>query len=158
LTGFIGCLVAQLNSIIASIWTYDVQVQPCGLDSGELDYKFPIEAFAGGTTLHVDDIREGSKGQQQVINLASQLTTMLYMGMTDYPLFLDEPGEGFDEQHRVHLMAFVKQLMSSDQHSQLFMVSHYAATHGSLTGAEVLVLNGLNVTVPGEYNKHVVML
>jgi DNA repair exonuclease SbcCD ATPase subunit len=155
LTGFIGCLTAQLNSIINSVWSYEMFVQPCGLDSGELDYKFPLQIT---TSDHVvDDIRNGSKAQQQIVNFAFQLTAMLYMEMTDYPLYLDEPGEGFDEQHRINLMTFVKQLMDADQHSQLFMISHYAATHGSLLSAQVLVLDSSNIAVPGEYNQHVVL-
>lgn len=155
LTGFITCLVGQLNSIIGTLWTYDMAVQPCGMSSGELDYRFPLQIQSAE---HVaPDVAKGSKAQQQVVNFAFQLTVMLYMEMTDYPLYLDEPGEGFDEQHRTNLIGFVKQLMDANHHSQLFLVSHYAATHGSLVNSEVLVLDSNNITVPGEFNKHVVM-
>ena len=155
LTGFITCLVGQLNSIIAALWTYDMTVQPCGMASGELDYRFPLQIQSAD---HVaPDVAKGSKAQQQVVNFAFQLTVMLYMELTDYPLYLDEPGEGFDEQHRTNLIGFVKQLMDANHHSQLFLVSHYAATHGSLINSEVLVLDSSNITVPGEFNKHVVM-
>jgi hypothetical protein len=155
LSGDIGCLVAQLNSVIASIWTYDMTVVSCGLETGELDYKFPVRI--GSETKLRPDVFKTSKGQQQVIDLAFHLTAMLYLDLTDYPLFLDEPGEGFDEQHRVGLISFVKQLMEMNQHSQLFLISHYAASHGSFVGAEVLVLDDRNISVPGEYNTHVVM-
>ncbi|QVD49383.1 hypothetical protein LUCX_313 [Xanthomonas phage vB_XciM_LucasX] len=155
LSGDIGCLVAQLNSIIASIWTYGMKVISCGLDTGELDYKFPVE-FETHDNRPVD-VSKTSKGQRQVIDLAFQLTAMLYMDFTDYPLFLDEPGEGFDEQHRIGLMSFVKQLMDANQHSQLFMISHYASGHGSFVGAETLVLDASNISVAGDYNKHAVL-
>ncbi len=151
----IGCLVAQLNSIIGSIWTYDMTVLSCGLDSGELDYKFPLKVH--GHAEPPSDVRRGSKGQQQMVNLAFHLTVMLYAGLEGYPLFLDEPGEGFDEQHRVKLMDFVKQLMDMNRHSQLFMISHYASSHGSFTNAEVLVLDSSNISVPGSYNQHAVL-
>lgn len=154
LAGDIGCLVAQLNSIIQSIWTYDMTVLSCGLDSGELDYKFPVQFAAADNT--VPDVSKTSKGQRQVVDFAFQLTVMLYLNLTDYPLFLDEPGEGFDEQHRVKLMDFVKQLMDMNRHSQLFMISHYASGHGSFTNAEILVLDSSNISVPGVYNKHAV--
>ena len=152
LSGDIGCLVAQLNSIVGSIWTYDMTVLSCGLDSGELDYKFPVQ-FATADNV-VPDVGKTSKGQRQVIDFAFQLTVMLYLNLTDYPLFLDEPGEGFDEQHRVKLMDFVKQLMDMNRHSQLFMISHYASGHGSFTNAEILVLDSSNISVPGTYNQH----
>lgn len=155
LSSDIGCMVAQLNSVIGSIWTYDMTVLSCGLDTGELDYKFPVQ-FATSENVS-PDVAKTSKGQCQVIDFAFQLTVMLYLDLTDYPLFLDEPGEGFDEAHRVKLMDFVKQLMDSNRHSQLFMISHYASSHGSFTNAEVLVLDSSNIAVPGVYNQHVVL-
>lgn len=151
----IGCLVAQLNSVINSIWTYDFTILSCGLESGELDYKFPVQ-FAT-SDFGSPDISRTSKGQRQVIDFAFQLTVMLYLNLTDYPLFLDEPGEGFDEQHRIKLMDFVKQLMEMGRHSQLFMISHYASTHGSFVNAETLVLDASNISVPGTYNQHAVL-
>ncbi len=151
----IGCLVAQINSIIASVWTYDMSVQTCSLETGELDYRFPVQ-FAAADNV-VPDVAKTSKGQCQMIDFAFQLTAMLYLNLTDYPLFLDEPGEGFDEQHRVRLMDFVKQLMDTNRHSQLFMISHYASGHGSFTNAEVLVLDSSNISVPGTYNQHAVL-
>lgn len=153
LAGDVGCLVAQLNAIIGSIWTYGMTILPCGLDGGELDYRFPVQFESAGH--ESSDIRRTSKGQRQIIDLAFHLTVMLYLDLRDYPLFLDEPGEGFDEQHRIALMAFVRQLMDANQHSQLFMVSHYASSHGSFVNAEVLVLDDRNITVPGTYNQHV---
>lgn len=155
LSSDIGCLVAQLNSIIGSIWSYDMTILSCGLDSGELDYKFPVQFAASDN--QSPDVAKTSKGQRQVIDFAFQLTVMLYLELTDYPLFLDEPGEGFDEAHRVKLMDFVKQLMDSNRHSQLFMISHYASSHGSFTNAEVMVLDSTNIAVPGAYNQHVVL-
>ena len=155
LTGFIAILVAQLNSVISSVWTYDFSILPCELSSGELDYKFPIQVRSAEHT--GKDIGKGSKGMQQIVNLAFQLTVMLYMDLQGYPLYLDEPGEGFDEQHRANLMSFIKQLMDMGHHSQLFMVSHYASNHGAFVNAEVLVLDSSNIAVPGEYNTHVVM-
>lgn len=155
LSSDIGCLVAQLNSIVGSIWSYDMTVLSCGLESGELDYKFPVQFAAADN--QSPDVSKTSKGQKQVIDFAFQLTVMLYLDLADYPLFLDEPGEGFDEAHRVKLMDFVKQLMDTNRHSQLFMISHYASSHGSFTNAEVLVLDSSNIAVPGAYNQHAVL-
>ena len=155
ISGFIECLVGQLNSVLQTIWTYDMVIQPCGMESGELNYKFPVHVR--GEMHSSPDIDKTSKGMKQVINLAFQLTVMLYKGLTDYPLYLDEPAEGFDESHRINLMSFFKQLMDNNYHSQMFMVSHHAASHGAFSTAEVLVLDGSNIAVPGEYNKHVIL-
>ena len=149
----IGCLIAQVNSIIASIWTYDLTVAPCGLESGDLDYKFPLEV--GGATNRVPDIKFGSKAQREIVNFAFQLTAMLYLELDDYPLYLDELGASFDEQHRQNLIAFIKQLMDTKRHSMLLMVSHYADNWAAFPGAEYLVLDGTNIAVPTGHNQHV---
>jgi hypothetical protein len=151
MSGFIGCLVDQMNSILEQIWTYDLLIRPCGMDSTELDYKFPL--FGG---VPVKDVSLGSVGQQDVINFAFILTVMLYLNLTDVPLFLDEPGASFDEQHRLNLMRFVRTLVDAHQHSQLFMISHYATQHGGFGNAETMVLDGTNIAVPQYANKHVV--
>lgn len=154
LSGFINCLVAQMNSIIKAIWTYDLFILPCGLETGELDYKFPLQVRAADN--FIVDIAKGSTAQKEIINFSFLLTVMLYLELEDYPLYLDELGAGFDEQHRSNVMSFVKHLMDSNRHSQLFMVSHYAANHGSLSNCEVMVIDGSNIAVPGEINNHVV--
>ena len=155
LRGSIQCLVDQINSIIASVWTYDLAVLPCGMESEELDYKFPLQVRSVDNI--VSDISKGSTAQREIVNFAFVLTVMLYLGLSDYPLYLDELGAGFDEQHRTNVMGFVKQLIDTNHHSQLFMVSHYAANHGSFVSAQVLVLDGSNIAVPGSFNQHVQM-
>jgi hypothetical protein len=155
LSTFIGTLVAQLNSVIEAVWTYDLRVLSCGMESGDLDYKFPMQVAAADR--EVPDISKGSKGMKAMVNFAFQLTVMLYMGMEDYPLFLDEPGEGFDEQHRTNLMSFIKQLMDSGRYSQLFMISHFATSHGAFLNAQVLVLDSSNIAVPSGFNQHVLL-
>lgn len=148
----IGCLVAQVNSIIASIWTYDMTVMSCSVDMGELDYKFPLQIRSVDN--QVPDIKFGSKAQCEVVNFAFQLTAMMYLELENFPLCLDELGASFDEQHRQNLIGFIKQLMDNQRHSQLFMVSHYTASWGSFPGAQYLVLDGSNIAVPSEHNQH----
>lgn len=152
---FVGCLVAQLNAVINSIWTYSMEILPCGLDSGDLDYKFPIRVENSDNL--IPDIDKGSTSMQWIIDMAFKLTVMLYLNMEDYPLCLDEPGDGFDPQHNVNLVGFVKQLMDSGRYSQLFMVSHFDAFHGAFTNAQVVVLDTANIAVPNVYNEHVVL-
>jgi len=93
----------------------------------------------------------------EMINIAFKLTAMLYLGLLDYPLFMDEPGEGFDEQHRDQIMSLIRQMLDSGHYSQLFMVSHFASNHGSFLDAEVLVLDSSNIALPGKFNEHVIL-
>lgn len=154
LTGFIKCLVAQLNSIIASVWTYEVEVQPCGLGDGELDYQFPLQSGAAGP--YTADVKLGSTSMKDIINFAFAQTAMLYLDLKDYPLFVDELGASFDEAHRPAINQFISRLMESQRYSQVFMISHYVAGWGSFNDAEYLVLDGRNITVPSSNNTHAV--
>ena len=155
LTGFIKAFTDHLNSIIGRVWTYDLQVLPCGLDSGELDYKFPLKVK--GEDQPVSDIKEGSTGQCDIIDFAFKLIVISYLKLTDTPLYLDELGASFDEQHRINVMTFIKELMETGQFSQVFLISHYASSHGTFQQVDTLVLDPNNIVVPNVYNDHVVM-
>ena len=79
----------------------------------------------------------------------------MYLGIQDHPLYIDEVGRAQDEQHLGNLMNYLKLLIEANRHSQLFMISHFAIGFEAFTQAEVLVLNGSNITVPQRHNEHV---
>lgn len=155
LTGFIRTFTEHLNSIIDRIWTYDLKVLPCGLDSGELDYRFPL--FVKTNDNNTPDIGKASTGQMEIVDFAFKLIVMSYLKLVDYPLYLDELGASFDDQHRINTMNFIKELMETGQFSQVFLISHYASSHGTFTQAETLVMDPANIVVPDKYNTHVVL-
>lgn len=155
LYGNIQCIVSQMNEIISQIWTYDLEILPCGLESNELDYKFPLQVRSANNI--VQDIGKGSTAQVEVVNFAFKLVVMLYLNMANYPLYLDEIGHSFDEQHRANIMNYIKLLIESKRHSQLFMISHYAPQYGAMTQAEICVLDSSNISMPFIHNKHVIM-
>lgn len=150
---FINSFVVKLNEIIGQIWEYDLIVQPCDIEKGELDYKFPL--VVKHDDMVVPDISRGSQGQKDVIDLAFTLMVSRFMDLTDFPLYLDETGASFDEEHRSKFTAFIKTLVERHNCSQVFLVNHYQAVHGALTGAEFCVLDSKNITVPKTYNTHV---
>lgn len=157
LTGFIESLTQHINQVIESIWTYELKVLPCGLESGDLDYKFPLYSNNGGNPKPSVDIAKGSEAQVEVVNLAFRLVIMVYLGLDEYPVYLDEAGRSFDEQHRTNLLSFIKQLVDAGNYTQLFIISHYAAQFNVFTNADILVLDGTNVSVPKKHNQHVEM-
>ena len=84
---------------------------------------------------------------------------MVYLGLDDYPLYLDELAPDLDEKHRINIISFVRSFIESGRCSQCFMVSHYATGYGSFTGSEILVLDDENLlNVPSVYNKHAVII
>lgn len=160
LLGFIRSFVAEMNSLIRKIWSYPLVIKDCGQtdsDGAELDYKFPMMVQSKDNV--VRDVNEGSTGMQEIVNLAFKVTAMKYLGLAEAPLYLDEFGASFDKAHRFQATAVIKSLMDQRPFTQLFLVSHYEASYGALTNAQICVLCPTNITVPLEhkYNQHVVI-
>lgn len=142
-----------MTGYINSIWGYEMGVMPCSVDGNELDYKFPF--YANDISQVTDDVSLGSKAQQEVINFVFMLSVYRAMHLDGYPLFLDELGSGFDEGHKPSMIEFIKSLIESGHHSQVFMVSHDPETHFQLSHADVCVIDTNGITLPAVYNKNV---
>lgn len=155
LRGFMNTFVDQVNAIIEQIWTYELKLLPCGLEDTGLDYKFGL-MVAGEKA--GDDVRDSdaSTGQLEVIDFAFKLVVMLYLGMEDYPLYLDELGPHMDEEHRNNIMRFVHTLVETKKCSQMWLVSHFAAMHGIFNHSEYCVMDERNIATPNVFNRHVV--
>lgn len=150
---FIEQFVEQLNKVINAVWTYEMQILPCPVESDKLTYKFPI--YFSATDVANPDIAKSSAAQKGIVDFAFKLVTMAYLGLHDYPLFLDELAPSLDEKHRVNIMEFVKNFVESKQCSQMFMISHYLTGHGVFSSAEVTVLDDTNLlTMPDKFNRH----
>lgn len=130
-----------------------MEILPSKVDKDELDYRFPISI--NNDTQQTGDIAEGSTSQRDIINFAFRLLAMRFLGLQDMPLYLDELGSTFDDQHRVNVVDFLDNFMELDQTQQVFFISHYASTHGAFTNADVCVIDTANVQVPKQFNQHV---
>lgn len=151
---FIEQFVEQINKVINAVWTYEMKVLPCATESDKLTYKFPI--YFPSTEAYTQDIAKASTAQKGIIDFAFKLIVMAYLGLTDYPLYLDELGASLDEKHRVAIMDFVKNFVEAGECSQMFLISHYHSGHGVFSNAEVTVLDDTNLlTKPDNFNKHV---
>lgn len=158
LLGFIRNFIHQMNSIIRKTWTYPLQIIDCGVsESGlaDLDYRFPL--MVGNKTNVVSDVKLGSSGMQEIIDIAFRVTAAKFLGLSDYVLYMDEPFSRFDKNHRVHANSMIKNIMETQSFTQLFMINHYSEEYGSFTNAESCVLDSNNIVVPKVYNKHVVL-
>lgn len=154
ISAFMNSFVGSINQIIARIWTYDLQVLPCSLADGELDYLFPLSVNLHD--LMVSDVSKGSSSQVDIVNFAFKIVVMLFLDMRDYPLYLDELAPSLDEQHRLNIIMFVKEFLEMRNASQLFMISHYAAMHGAFSQTDICVMDSTNVITLPEYFNQVV--
>lgn len=155
LMGFMQNIVKLLNAVVGEIWTYPMEVLPSKVDKDELDYNFPLNVNNGAVV--APDIARGSSSQRDIVNFAFKLIYMKFMGLEDYPLYLDEFGNTFDEQHRQNLIPFLNKLVEMGQVSQIVYISHFSSSHGAFNHAEVVVLDPTNITTPTTYNTTVKM-
>lgn len=99
----------------------------------------------------------GSDSQLEMVNFSFEQAVRKFLGMENYPLFLDEFGRTFDEQHRANLIPFISRLIENGHYSQIFYISHFSSEHGAFNSAEYMVLDPTNITVPVAFNKNVVI-
>ena len=156
ISGFVATFVRSVNIILAKAWTYPLTVLPCGFEGDELNYRFPVEV--GQERELSSDVAVTSRGQTEVIDFAFAVALGLRIETeTGWPLFLDELGAAFDEEHRARIWQFVRDYVDAGKSPQAFMISHYAANHTALASADIMVIDANNVTVPRKHNTHVVM-
>ena len=151
LTGFIASFIGNMNTILDKIWAYHLNVRPCGIENGDLNYYFPLEVKEEVAS----DVSCGSKAQCEVVDFVFVLTLALLVDSDCIPLILDELGAHFDETHRQVVMQFVRDYVDAGKASLAFLVSHYAANHSAFTSAEIMVFDSNNICVPRSFNKHV---
>lgn len=154
LLGFIKTFIRKMNIIIRKIWSYKLEVQDCSTgdsDDTELDYKFAMIV----NTERIPDIKLGSTGIREVVDLAFKIVATHYLDLSEAPLFLDEFGSSFDAEHRIAATSAIKSILEQMPFSQLFMISHYEDHYGAFTNAQFAVLAKGNIVIPAKYNQHV---
>lgn len=156
LTGFINHFTAQMNSFIKKIWLYPLElipVIPDDDDSVELDYKFMVLV---NETSKIPDIARCSAGMKEVINLGFKVVSAVHLGLQESPIYLDEFAAAMDSAHRSQAHYTITNLLTSSNFSQIFMISHYENSYGSLKNADVTVLCDSNIGMSSDlaFNKH----
>lgn len=158
LMGSIQAFTSEMNYLIRRVWTYPLEILPCGVSTelgAELDYKFPMLVQ---TEDHiVPDVKTGSGGQREIIDLAFRIIATKKLKLLDAPLILDEFGKDLDDVHQKSASFAIQTLVEQQLFQQVFMVSHYEASYGALTQAEICVLCADNILLPKDkpYNQHV---
>lgn len=148
LTGFINHFVSQVNSFIKKIWLYPMELIPIQADDEEgidLDYKFAVKINNNNT---IPDIKKASSGMKEVIDLAFVLVSMVYLKLEDSPIYLDEFAAKLDKSHRDAAFHVITNLITSANYSQIYMVSHYENSYGSLKNSDITVLCPSNIILP----------
>ncbi len=148
MTSFINSFVELVNEEIERVWLYPLEICPVELngdDLFELDYKFAVKVNGERVS---SDIADTSSGMKEIINLAFVIASMQFLGLEDYPVYLDEFAVKMDAAHRSSAYRVIEQLIASDKFSQLFLISHYENGYSNLNDADITALCSANVVIP----------
>lgn len=138
----------NVNSILEEIWEHELLIE---IPKDEKKLSFNFSLIVDGAER--DEVKLGSEGEQDVINLAVTLVIMAQKKLQGYPLFMDEVGRSFDYKHRKNLLEYIKRLIVTDSVSQLLMVNHFSADYGGITDSDVIVLNDSNIQIISDFNR-----
>lgn len=148
-----------MNDIIHSVWGYRIEILPCAVDKGELNYKFPylMEDNENEDNEQPEDVADSSDGQRRLFDLVFVLAYYTLTNLEGCPLFLDEPFRGFDEGHQDSCIKYINNMLETGKFSQLFMISHDPEVHFQLQQVEYVVFDANGISLPSSYNRHVEM-
>lgn len=147
---YMNAIIDGANGIIARVFSYHFKIRPVDENT---PLTFDLSAEVGDVI--VDDVSNCSTGQQDMINLAWTLSMMIQLRLVNYPIYLDEFGNTFDEHHRQRLLNLITELQNLRVITQVFMINHHAIVHEGILDRDVLVLADSNIMVPEVYNEHV---
>lgn len=155
LLGFINLFLHKANSFIRKVWKYPLEILPLSIAEGEVDLDYKFKLKVGEHSKPVDDVSKGSSAIKEVIDLSFKIVTMQYLGLQDYPLYLDELGHSMDHAHREAIFGVISDLFTSADFEQIYVVSHFVSNYGSLVDTDVNVLCDANVQLPShlKYNQ-----
>jgi DNA repair exonuclease SbcCD ATPase subunit len=140
---FINNFINAINESIEQIWSYSFKVVPYDIEADEkFDYRFKVMVQ---DKVISSDITKTSSGMREIIDLAFKMGLMKYLNLHDYPLYLDEFGIRLDEQHRSKIYNIVFNFISSDDYSQIFMITHTDTSFSNVKNTELYVLDDLNI-------------
>jgi len=152
INSFLNLFIDDINGVIDTVWTYNLKLLPCsvGVDD-DLDYRFPVKI---NDNEEIEDISKGSSGLKEIIDLAFKVVFIKYLGLEDFPLYLDEYAITMDYTHRINAYAAIDKVLSPN-FSQVFIISHFESMYGSMRNADISIINPDNLMVDSglSYNK-----
>ena len=133
INSFLGVIIKEMNSIINTVWSYNMELLPCTVDGDkDLDYKFKVLV---NDDHEVEDISKLSSSMQEIVNLAFRLVFIKYCNLQGIPLILDEFGRTMDREHRINSFNMVDQILLNN-FDQVFLVSHFEEMYGRFNNAQ----------------------
>lgn len=143
INSFLNVYIQEMNHIINSIWSYNMELLPCEItDENDLDYKFKVRVNNDEV---IEDISKLSSSMQEIVDLAFKIVFIKYMNLSDSPLILDEFGRTMDATHRDTAYNIIDRIFSTN-FNQIFLVSHFESMYGRFINADMVTLDNETIT------------
>ena len=143
LKSFLLKYIKDVNDVISSVWSYDMEVLPYDVKELEkgISYRFPVKV---NDQKPVPDINETSESMREIINIAFRLVSLKYMGLARYPLLIDEFGRSMDEIHLIKSYDLLESI-SIENDIQMVVVAHIKAAYTRFKNFGVSIVSSLNL-------------
>ena len=137
INSFLNGYLSEMNNIINSVWSYNMELLPCEIDSdSDLNYKFKVKVNHDEI---IEDVSKLSSSMQEIVNLAFKIVFVKYLGLANYPLILDEFGRTMDAEHRQTAYDIIDRVLSHN-FNQIILVCHFESMYSRFVNADFLEL------------------
>ena len=137
INSFLNGYLSEMNNIINSVWSYNMELLPCEMDSdSDLNYKFKVKVNHDEI---IEDVSKLSSSMQEIVNLAFKIVFVKYLGLANYPLILDEFGRTMDAEHRQSAYDIIDRVLSHN-FNQIILVCHFESMYSRFVNADFLEL------------------
>lgn len=137
INSFIGVIVEEMNTIINTVWSYDMRIMNCDVDDGgDLDFKFKVLI---NNTRTANDVSNLSTSMRDIVDLAFRLIYIKYMDLDGIPLVLDEFGSSMDKEHASKAFDMIEDVLRNS-FEQILLVSHFDTMYGRFRNVNYLTV------------------
>lgn len=129
--GFIGytirvvlnAIVRRVNLHIEKVWETPLELLELSVGK-TIDYKFPVTVNNSEPSI----VSRINKASTNVINFFFKIVLAELMNLPNYPIYIDELGDGFDETHRRKIFSYIEDTILTSSVT-MFLVSHHAENY-----------------------------
>ena len=153
INSFINVFLNEMNTIINSVWSYDITLLPCQVNNdNDLDYMFRVEVDNKKT---IGDVSLLSSSMKDIVDLSFKIVFMKYMNLTHMPLILDEFGITMDDKHRNKVYHVIENVLSNN-FSQIYFTANFKSIYGRFIDSEIVILDDKNLEIENlSYNSNI---